>query len=72
MAQAPATRMSLMTLASVVADIFSGIYNAMVQVSEANAKVLRIKALYALSDDELAARDLQREDIVRLVMADVR
>ncbi|WP_367646965.1 DUF1127 domain-containing protein [Ruegeria arenilitoris] len=71
MAHSTSHRSAAMNLLAVVGDIFNGIYEALISVGEANAKVLRIKALHELTDEELAARGIQREDIVRLVMADV-
>ncbi|MCU9836791.1 MULTISPECIES: DUF1127 domain-containing protein [Ruegeria] len=61
---------SLTALPGVVADIFTGIFDALVRVGEANAKVRQINALSALSDAELAARGMRREDIIRRVMGE--
>lgn len=61
---------SLTALPGVVADIFTGIFDALVRVGEANTKVRQINALSALSDAELAARGLRREDIIRRVMGE--
>jgi hypothetical protein len=54
-----------------VADIFAGIWNALVHIGEANLKVRRIQELSDLSDAELDARGIKRENIIRHVMADV-
>lgn len=61
---------SLTALPGVVADIFTGIFDALVRIGEANAKVRQINALSALSDAELAARGMRREDIIRRVMGE--
>lgn len=69
---APATRRpAVFNMLSVAADVFHGIYEALIRVGEANAKVVKIKQLHELTDEELAVRGLKREDIVRLVMAGV-
>ncbi len=64
-------RPAVFNLLSTVADVFYGIYEALIRMGEANAKVVKIKQLHALTDEELAARGMKREDIVRLVMAGV-
>lgn len=71
MAQTSAIRPAIENLFSAVADVFSGIYKALIRIGEANAKVIKIKHLHELTDEELSARGLKREDIVRLVMAGV-
>lgn len=71
MAQTNTHRPAILNLFSAVADVFSGIYDALIRMGEANAKVIKIKQLHALTDAELAARGMKREDIVRLVMAGV-
>ncbi len=64
-------RPAVFNLLSAMADVFHGIYEALIRLGEANAKVVKIKQLHGLTDEELAARGLKREDIVRLVMAGV-
>ncbi|MGV6804748.1 MAG: DUF1127 domain-containing protein [Ruegeria sp.] len=71
MAHSSTHRPAILNLLSVVGDIFSGIYDALIRLGEANTKVIKIKQLSELTDEELAARGLKREDIVRLVMAGV-
>ncbi len=71
MAQSTTHRSPVITLFALVADIFVGIFDALTRIGEANSKVRQIKALSDMSDDELAARGMRREDIIRLVMADV-
>ncbi|WP_170340318.1 DUF1127 domain-containing protein [Ruegeria arenilitoris] len=71
MAQTSTHRPAILNLFSAVADVFSGIYDALIRMGEANAKVIKIKQLSELTDEELAARGMKREDIVRLVMAGV-
>lgn len=70
MAISTAHTRSLTALPGVVADIFTGIFDALVRIGEANAKVRQINALSALSDAELAARGMRREDIIRRVMGE--
>ncbi|MEY8839851.1 DUF1127 domain-containing protein [Cribrihabitans sp. XS_ASV171] len=50
------------------ADIFGGLWDALIRMGEANEKVRRIEALSALSDQELAKLGLARQDIIRHVM----
>ncbi len=51
--------------------VFRAIGNALVTLGEANSRVRRAEALQALSDEELAAKGLKREDIPRHVFSDV-
>lgn len=53
-----------------VGELFNSIFEALIRVGEANSRVRRIEALCKLSDEELAARGMRREDIVRVVMHD--
>ncbi|MCR9125770.1 MAG: DUF1127 domain-containing protein [Rhodobacteraceae bacterium] len=53
-----------------VGAALTSVGNAIVAISEANSKVRQAEALHALSDAELAARGLKREDIARYVFAD--
>ncbi|MFC3614110.1 DUF1127 domain-containing protein [Lutimaribacter marinistellae] len=50
------------------ADIFGGLWDAVIRVGEANSKIRKIEALSSLSDEELAQRGLARQDIIRHVM----
>lgn len=45
-------------------------WNALMAVAEHNPKMKQIEALQALSDEELQARGLRREDIARHVFGD--
>ncbi|MEX0316455.1 MAG: DUF1127 domain-containing protein [Ruegeria sp.] len=71
MAHSTAQLSSFHGLVTAVADIFSGIFDALVRIGEANSKVRQIEALSALSDEDLAARGIAREDIIRHVLSDV-
>ncbi|MEX0368891.1 MAG: DUF1127 domain-containing protein [Ruegeria sp.] len=71
MAHSTAQNSSFHGLFAAVADIFSGIFDALVRIGEANSKVRQIEALSALSDEDLAARGIAREDIIRHVLSDV-
>jgi len=46
-------------------------FNAMVRIAERNPRYRKVQALSAMTDEQLAARGLKREDIVRHVFADV-
>ncbi|MCE8515892.1 DUF1127 domain-containing protein [Ruegeria pomeroyi] len=70
MAQSTLHLRSLATLPHVLGDILAGIFDALVRIGEANARIRRINALSALTDAELAARGLRRADIIRWVMSD--
>lgn len=71
MAHTSARSFSLAAPLAVLADIFSGIWDALIRIGDANSKVQQIKALSAMTDAELAERGLKREDIIRRVMSDV-
>lgn len=70
MAQSTLHFRSLVTLPHALADILAGIFDALVRVGEANAKIRQINALSALSDAELAERGWRRADIIRRVLSD--
>ncbi|HBM60121.1 MAG TPA: DUF1127 domain-containing protein [Citreicella sp.] len=59
------------TSGSAFGRFFSAIGNALVAIGEANPRLRRVEALQRLSDEQLAARGLKREDIVRHVFRDV-
>ncbi|WP_170769853.1 hypothetical protein [Ruegeria lacuscaerulensis] len=44
---------------------------ALLKLSKARSSVRRIRAYWVMSDQDLRARSLKREDIIRLVLADV-
>ncbi|MBU2962514.1 DUF1127 domain-containing protein [Citreicella sp. C3M06] len=50
---------------------FAALGNAIVAIGEANPRLRRVEALQRLSDEQLAAKGLRREDIVRHVFRDV-
>ncbi|MAC77181.1 MAG: DUF1127 domain-containing protein [Rhodobacteraceae bacterium] len=56
---------------SAVQNFFSTIGHALVAVAEANPRMKKVQALQRMTDEELAARGLKREDIVRVVFHDV-
>lgn len=60
----------LMHAIRALVDIIGGLYGALIRIGEANSRVRRIEALYAMSDAELAARGIRRENIIREVMSD--
>lgn len=51
-----------------VGRFFTAIWDGLVAIGAANSKVRQVEALSALSDAELAARGLRRQDIVKYVM----
>lgn len=71
MAATAARSHTLPSILGATADIFVGIAKSLTQIGEANAKVRRIQALSNLSDAELDARGIKRENIIRHVMTDV-
>ncbi|MGY9046200.1 hypothetical protein P775_25715 [Puniceibacterium antarcticum] len=54
-----------------VGNFFEGILNFLVRIAESNGRMKAVERLNAMSDAELAARGLQREDIVRHVFRDM-
>ncbi|WP_417525846.1 DUF1127 domain-containing protein [Marinovum sp.] len=50
--------------------ILERIMGFLVSISENNSRLRRVEFLNSLSDDELSARGIRREDIVRHVFAD--
>lgn len=57
-------------LNATIAAFFSQLGDVMTVAMESNPRLRRVHALQALNDDELAARGLKREDIVRHVFHD--
>ncbi len=54
-----------------IAGFFSGFFSALVRVAESNTRVTEVEKLQSLSDEELAAKGIRRDDIVRHVYRDV-
>lgn len=50
--------------------LFTRFMEFLVTIAESNGRMRRVEFLSNLSDDELKARGLRREDIVRHVFAD--
>lgn len=50
---------------------FESIFNALVRVAEANSRTQEVERLQQLTDEQLAAKKIRREDIVRHVFRDV-
>ncbi len=71
MAATAARSRTVPSILGAVADVFVGIWSALIHIGEANSKVRRIQELSGLSDAELDARGIKRENIIRHVMADV-
>ncbi|MEX0351223.1 MAG: DUF1127 domain-containing protein [Paracoccaceae bacterium] len=53
-----------------VADFFNGIFETLIRIGEANSRVQRIETLYAMTDEDLKAHGIRRENIIREVMND--
>ncbi|MCL6283776.1 DUF1127 domain-containing protein [Ruegeria sp. 2012CJ41-6] len=70
MAQSVTHPNALVHAGKAIAEFFNGIFEALIRVGEANSRVRRIEALYAMSDAELKARGIRRENIIREVMND--
>jgi len=51
------------------ARFFTALFDGLVRLGENNSKVRQVASLNALSDEELAARGLKREDIARHVLS---
>lgn len=64
---APATLNPL----GLIAGFFRAIGNGLVNMAEANHRVNRARTLMALSDEQLAARGIKREDVVKHVFGDI-
>jgi hypothetical protein len=54
-----------------IAHFFAALFGWMVRVGETDRRVRQVEYLRSLSDAELAARGLDRENIVRHVFADL-
>lgn len=56
---------------SMIGRAFSAFGHWLVRIGEANPRIKAVQALNAMSDEQLAARGLKREDIVRHIFKDV-
>lgn len=54
-----------------VAGFFETVFSGLVKLAETNGRVKQIERLSAMSDAELAARGIERTDIVRHVFRDI-
>ncbi|MBV1895052.1 MAG: DUF1127 domain-containing protein [Rhodobacteraceae bacterium] len=54
-----------------IGRFFAAIGNGLVSMGENSSRYRQVQALHALSDAELAERGIERENIVRVVFADV-
>ena len=52
---------------ALISRFFSALFDGLVRIAENNPKMRQINALAALSDEQLAARGLKREDIAHYV-----
>ncbi|EIE49839.1 leucyl-tRNA synthetase [Salipiger aestuarii] len=57
--------------APLLTRFFRAIGSALIAIAESNPRLRRVKALQRLSDEQLAAKGLRRDDIVRYVFGDV-
>lgn len=53
-----------------IGRFFAAFGKGLVSIGESSSRYRKIEALQALSDAELAKRNIRREDIVRIVFAD--
>ena len=53
-----------------ISTFFDGVIEGLARIAENNSRVRQLNALAALSDEDLAARGLRREDIARHVFSD--
>lgn len=53
------------------AGFFETIFNALVRMAESSSRNKEVEALQRLSDEQLAAKNIRRDDIVRHVFRDV-
>ncbi|MFC6688207.1 DUF1127 domain-containing protein [Jhaorihella thermophila] len=53
-----------------IATFFDGVIEGLARMAEMNSRVRQMNALMNLSDEQLAARGLRREDIARHVFSD--
>ncbi|MGR3635323.1 MAG: DUF1127 domain-containing protein [Shimia sp.] len=58
------------SLGKIFAAPFQAIGRFFVAIMESNSRIQRVDALNAMTDEQLAARGLRREDIVRHVFGD--
>ncbi|OIQ32782.1 MAG: DUF1127 domain-containing protein [Alphaproteobacteria bacterium MedPE-SWcel] len=56
---------------ALIAGFFRAIGRGMVKMAEANSRVIRARAMIDMSDEELAARGIKREDVVKHVFGDI-
>lgn len=66
-----ATTAATLNPLGLVAGFFRAIGNGLVNMAEANHRVNRARTLMALSDEQLAARGMKREDVVKHVFGDI-
>ena len=69
--QAPDIQFTRPGLMARVGAGFGRVLAALVAMAEANPRMKAVNRLAAMSDEELAARGLKREDIVRHVFNDI-
>ncbi len=58
------------SILSILSAPFVALGNALIAMAEASSRTEEIQLLQSLTDEELAARGLKRDDIVRHVFAD--
>lgn len=54
-----------------IADFFNGLFSGLVRIAESNTRLTQVEELQKLTDEELSAKGLRRENIVRHVYRDV-
>ncbi len=53
------------------AGFLNGFYSTLVRIAESNTRFAEVEKLQRLTDEELSAKGIRREDIVRHVYRDV-
>ena len=71
MAHSSTQHTPLSGLAGAIAHTFTGIWDALIRIAEANSKAHQIEVLQAMTDEELKRRGVKREDIVRHVFMEM-
>lgn len=56
--------------ANFILRVLKGFWNGLIAIGEASAKARSVQALNDLSDEELAARGVTRQDLVKRVFTD--
>ena len=61
----------LAAIGAPIARGLNGFFAALIRIAENNSRTTRLKALAAMTDEQLAMRGLRRQDLVRHVYGDL-